>query len=77
MEKYVLLLRATIVAALLYGSACVDDVSAQQTSTPTVQWTVRDAPDFRYPFLETVKTTTLLHGTPETGTFNLHGDLIC
>lgn len=75
MKKYVLLLRATIVAALLYGSACVDDVSAQQTSTPTVKWTVRDAPDFRYQFLEKVKTTTLLHGTSETGTFNLHGYL--
>ena len=40
-----------------------------------MKWTAGNAPDFRYRFLEKVKTTTLLHATPETGTFNLHGYL--
>ncbi len=42
---------------------------------PVVKWTVHEAPDFRYQFLDNVKTTELLHATPETGTFNLHGYL--
>ena len=44
-------------------------------TTPVVEWTVGDAPDFRYRFLEQVETTALLHATPETGTFSHHGFL--
>ena len=40
-----------------------------------VTWTVQEAPDYRYHFLEKTKTTKLLDATPETGTFNLHGFL--
>ena len=42
---------------------------------PVVEWKAGDAPDFRYRFLERVKTTELLHVTPETGTFSHHGFL--
>ena len=49
--------------------------AAKSTEMPVVRWTVQDAPDFRYRFLDNVKTTKLLHATPETGTFNLHGFL--
>ncbi|MBC8867832.1 MAG: exo-alpha-sialidase [Planctomycetes bacterium] len=44
---------------------------------PAVMWTAGDKPQFRYLFLENVKTTTLLHATPETGTFNHHPYLAC
>jgi len=47
----------------------------QNTSrkTPVVRWTAgRDAMNFRYEFLENIKTTTLLTATPETGTWNHH-----
>ena len=41
--------------------------------TPVVRWTAgRDAMNFRYEFLENIKTTTLLTATPETGTWNHH-----
>ncbi len=75
MKNYVLLFPAMLAAALLCGSVVVDTVFAQQTSTPTVKWTAGDAQDFRYRFLEKVAKTTLLHATPETGTFNLHACL--
>ncbi len=39
---------------------------------PAVTWTAGYAPDFPYLFLENAKTTTLLHATPETETFNHH-----
>ena len=42
---------------------------------PVVKWTAKDAPDFRYQFLNELRTTELLHATPETGTFNHHGFL--
>ncbi len=50
-------------------------VNPSHGKTPIVQWTARDAPDFRYQFLERVKTTKLLHATPETGTFSHHAYL--
>ena len=41
--------------------------------TPVLEWTAgRDPMNFRYSFLEDVKTTTLLKATPETGTWNHH-----
>jgi len=49
--------------------------TARSADTPIVRWTAGSAPDFRYEFLENVRTTKLLHATPETGTFNLHGYL--
>jgi len=42
---------------------------------PVVEWTAGKAPDFRYQFLNRVRTTELLHATPETGTFSHHGYL--
>jgi len=40
---------------------------------PVVRWTAaRDPLNFRYDFLENLKTTTLLKATPETGTWNHH-----
>ncbi|MDP6040656.1 MAG: exo-alpha-sialidase [Candidatus Latescibacteria bacterium] len=45
------------------------------SETPVVKWTAQDAPNFRYPFLDNVRTTQLVYATPETGTFNLHGYL--
>lgn len=40
---------------------------------PVLQWTVADDRlNFRYDFLENLKTTTLLRATPETGTWNHH-----
>lgn len=48
-------------------------VNSNRGKTPVVQWTVaRDAMNFRYDFLENIKTTTLLTATPETGTWNHH-----
>jgi len=48
-------------------------VNPNRGKTPVVQWTVtRDTMNFRYDFLENIKTTTLLTATPETGTFNHH-----
>jgi len=44
--------------------------------TPLVRWTAnRDEMNFRYDFLQNVKTTTLHRGTPETGTFNHHSHI--
>ncbi len=41
--------------------------------SPVVEWTAGcDAMNFRYNFLENVKTVTLLEATPETGTWNHH-----
>ena len=75
MQKYALRLRITLAAILLHSIALLDAGFAEQTTAPAVKWTAGDAPDFRYRFLEKVKATTLLHATPETGTFNLHGYL--
>ncbi len=50
-------------------------VDPSHVATSVVRWTARDAPDFRYQFLENVTTTKLLHATPETGTFNHHSYL--
>lgn len=50
-----------------------DDSVANATAPPVVQWTAsHDAMNFRYDFLDNVKTTTLHRGEPETGTFNHH-----
>ena len=51
---------------------CQENPDAHR-ETPVVQWTAaRDAMNFRYDFLENVKTTRLLTATPETGTWNPH-----
>ena len=71
-------LRSEIVVLLLMASLVVTSgtVAADEPDEmPVVRWTAQDTPDFRYQFLGNVKTTTLLHATPETGTFNLHGYL--
>lgn len=44
-------------------------------SVPVVEWSACSAVDFRYEFLDDVKTTKLFHATQETGTFNHHGYL--
>jgi hypothetical protein len=56
----------------LFGGSIAAEEPAKM---PVLKWTVQDAPDFRYQFLDKVRTKTLLHATPETGTFNLHGYL--
>ncbi|MHC4117117.1 MAG: exo-alpha-sialidase [Planctomycetota bacterium] len=44
--------------------------------TPAVRWIANhDKMNFRYDFLENVKTTTLHRGTPEMGTFNHHAHI--
>jgi hypothetical protein len=51
---------------------CQENPNASR-KTPVVRWTAgRDAMNFRYEFLENIKTTTLLTATPETGTWNHH-----
>jgi hypothetical protein len=60
-----------LAAVLLSGPLTADEPAEM----PVVRWTAGDAPDFRYLFLENVKTTKLLHATPETETFNHHGYL--
>lgn len=53
-----------------------DDSVANATDPPVVQWTAsHDAMNFRYDFLDNVKTTTLHRGTPEMGTFNHHAHI--
>lgn len=61
--------------ALFIPLLAVTAAAAGPPATPTVRWTVQDAPDFRYQFLRDVRSTPLLRATPETGTFNLHGYL--
>lgn len=49
------------------------DVNSNPGKTPVLEWTAgRDAMNFRYDFLEKVKTATLAKATPETGTWNHH-----
>lgn len=62
------------IAAALAGIAAVTH-GAEPASAPAVRWTADRAPDFCHRFIERVQTTKLLHATPETGTFNLHGHL--
>ena len=78
---------AALFAALLGGSlatlqrlapgllTAAETAVVEPAKMPVVEWTARDAPDFRYDFLDGVRTTTLLHATPETGTFSHHGFL--
>jgi len=55
---------------------CRENPSAGR-KIPVVRWTAgRDDMNFRYQFLENVKTTTLLTATPQTGTFNHHPYII-
>ena len=63
--------------ACVLAAAPVLTLAAADTpdKLPVVEWTARDAPDFRYQFLEKVRTTKLLHATPESGTFSHHGYL--
>jgi len=63
----------TLFAALL--AAPLAAPAATPAEIPVINWTADKAPDFRYEFLEGMHTTRLLHATPETGTFNLHGYL--
>ena len=60
---------------ILPGTVSMTEAVAQPARMPVVEWTVRDAPGFRFHFLENVKTTKLWHATPETGTFSHHGFL--
>ena len=43
--------------------------------TPIVEWTVGEALNFRYWFLERFEATRVLHATRDTGTFSHHGFL--
>lgn len=63
---------AWVVAVFQLGSLTAGGEPAQ---TPVVDWTAGQAADFRYQFLDRVKTTKLFHATPETGTFSHHGHL--
>jgi hypothetical protein len=63
---------ACVLTPILFGGSIAAEEPAKM---PVLKWTVQDAPDFRYQFLDKVRTKTLLHATPETGTFNLHGYL--
>lgn len=65
--------RFAFAAVLLSGPVAADELA----DMPVVRWTAGEAADFRYPFFENVKRTTLLHATPETGTFNHHPYLAC
>ncbi|MBC9866378.1 MAG: hypothetical protein F7O42_00590 [Opitutae bacterium] len=60
---------------ILPVTVSITEAAAQLARMPVVEWTVRDAPDFRYHFLENVRTTELWYATPETGTFSHHGFL--
>ena len=69
-------LRFTALAALAAVLAGLPTLmEAGSPVQPVVRWTVQDPPDFRYEFVQNVRVTELLHATPETGTFNLHGYL--
>ncbi|MBM3853244.1 MAG: hypothetical protein FJ399_08810 [Verrucomicrobia bacterium] len=66
----------TCLLLLLVSSAGPSVASeAPSSGKPRVTWTAGDAPDFRYQFLEDVRTTRLWYATPETGTFSHHGFL--
>ena len=73
------MLRPTSCTRVAWGVAILPVVmltaAEKPAETPVVEWTVGAAPDFRYQFLERVKTTELFHATPETGTFSHHGHL--
>ena len=61
-----------VLAAILLSGPIAGQEPAEM---PVVTWTAGDKPNVRYLFLQNVKTTTLLHATSETGTFNHHGYL--
>lgn len=78
--RYVVTVTATAwirrFASVLVAGQLVTLTAADKPKTmPIVEWTAHDAPDFRYQFLEDVRTTQLLRATPETGTFSHHGYL--
>jgi hypothetical protein len=66
-----------LIAALLAAPLAITAAkpAAIPPELPVVNWIADKSPDFRYHFLDKVRTTTLLYATPETGTFNLHGYL--
>ena len=55
---------------ILPVTTSMTEAAAQPVRMPVVEWTVGDASDFRYRFLENVKTTKLWYATPEIGTFS-------
>jgi hypothetical protein len=58
---------------LAVQTALCQENSGVPREMPVVQWTAaRDQMNFRYDFLENIKTTKLLTATPETGTWNHH-----
>lgn len=68
--------RAAGPAILMLASALAAAAAhAVEPAAPAVRWSADRAPDFRHRFIQRVRTTELLHATPETGTFNLHGHL--
>ena len=68
------ILKISLLSALLTVPASEQSSVAvpQPSETPVVRWTVQNAPDFRYQFLDDVRTILLRYATPETGTFNHH-----
>ena len=65
-----------LLAAFLGGcsqeSKAEVSLSGNTTHRHVLEWTVDRREDFRYHFLENVKTFSLYQGTPETGTFSHH-----
>jgi hypothetical protein len=68
-------LEAVTVVVALAGVAPAEPTGVTPAERPVVRWSADKAPDFRHRFLDNVRTTTLVHATPETGTFHLHGYL--
>ncbi len=64
---------ASLTLLLAVQTALCQEYPDTDRETPVVQWTAaRDAMNFRYEFLESLKTITLFTAAPETGTWNHH-----
>lgn len=57
------------------ATAGPDQTSRQPTDNPAIRWTADAGADAEPRILDRVRATELLHATPETGTFSLHGHL--
>jgi hypothetical protein len=64
---------ASLILLLAAQTALCQENRSTGGEAPVVQWTVaRDEMNFRYDFLEGIKTITLFTATPETGAWNHH-----
>jgi len=66
---------ATFTSAGAPTTAGPDQTNHRPTDNPAIQWTADGGADADPRVLDGVRTTELLHATPETGTFSLHGHL--